>query len=69
MPSIHDVLSNDQDILRQLTEIVKELFQSWHLSFMLYKYNVHTEQPPNGYEIAVICVETSIVSTAYKVFR
>ena len=28
------------------------------------KNSVHTEQPPNGYKIAVICVETFIVSTA-----
>ena len=26
MPCIHNVLSNDQDIFRQLTEIVRELF-------------------------------------------
>ena len=50
--------------LEQLTEIVRELFQSRHFSFMLYKYSVHTEQPPNGYKTAVICEETSIVSTA-----
>ena len=64
MPSIHNVLFNDRDIFRPLTEIVRELFQSCHFSFMLYKYSVHTEQPPNGYKTAVICVEMSIVSTA-----
>ena len=64
MPSIHNVSLNDQDIFRQLTEIVRELFQSGQFSVMLSKYSVHTEQPPNGYKAAVICVETSIVSTA-----
>ena len=64
MPNIHNVLLIDQDIFRHLNEIVRELFQSWHFNFMLYKYSVHTEQPPDGYKTAVMCVETSIVSKA-----
>ena len=67
--SIHNVLFNEQDIFRHLSEIVWEflkwLYGSWRhsFSFILYTYGFHTDQPPNGYRTAAMCIETATIST------